>query len=171
MPNTRFKESIEIETIMMSRYHMDKLLNRLGAFAAGAVCDVPPRPTLSAPLVRLTEWCSCACSGQVHIGFVRCAALQLQPLYRRLVHGRVRQAGVRPLRLQFVAFRCVSLVQTRSALATRWHAAGIGREGLVLAFNCALSLVLSRADSRLDQPTSQDWCCRSRGPQCTSQGA
>jgi hypothetical protein len=30
MPNTRFKESIEIDTMMMSRHHMDKLLNRLG---------------------------------------------------------------------------------------------------------------------------------------------
>jgi hypothetical protein len=32
MPNTRFKESIEIDTIMMSRHHMDKLLNRLGQY-------------------------------------------------------------------------------------------------------------------------------------------
>ncbi len=28
MPNTRFKTSIEIQTIMMSRHSMDKLLNR-----------------------------------------------------------------------------------------------------------------------------------------------
>lgn len=31
MPNTRYKTSIEIETIMMSRHSMDKLLNRLAA--------------------------------------------------------------------------------------------------------------------------------------------
>ena len=37
MPNTRFKESIEIDTIMMSRHHMDKLLNRLGQRAFWAL--------------------------------------------------------------------------------------------------------------------------------------
>jgi len=40
MPNTRFKTSIEIETLTMSRHSMDKLLNRLAAKYTSESYDV-----------------------------------------------------------------------------------------------------------------------------------